>query len=720
MSLPYLPTVQPSTSNAPSRSADTALRGRWLILARIVWGAMAVLLVGLFVASIPADYNQKLPLFATPQVQANLSDLGLSFAAYATCYLILTGTFTLGFCIIGAILFWRKSDDWMALFVAFLLVLIGTQFPNTTLALVAQHPIWDWLVTFVDLLTLPSFVLFFCLFPDGHFVPRWTRWLAVSGIAVQLTVTFFPELNPFTAAPVIAIPFTFGLFGTMLSAQVYRYRRVSDPVQRQQTKWVVFGAALALIGLFAAIALDVSVPWYNEPGSLSSLINTAFLYAAFLLIPLTVGIAVLRYRLWDIDPLINRTLVYGTLTSCVIGIYVLVVGYFGAFFQVRNNHFVSLLAAAIVAVLFQPLRERLQRAVNRLMYGRRDEPYAVISQLGQRLEATLAPDAVLPAIVQTVRDALKLPYAAIALPSNDQPTATNDQRFALAAASGTPISDPLRLPRSPGEPFSSADRQLLDDLARQAGVAVHAVRLTRDVQRANDELQRARIDLVTAREEERRRLRHDLHDGLGSVLASLNLRAGAIRALITRDPAAADALAVEQQTTIRSAIADMRRLVHHLRPPALDELGLVAALREQAAQLSAAHPSTAGRDGDNRLQIDVMTSEMVPLLPAAVEVAAYRIVQEALTNVVRHAHAQRCAVRLAVQDHVLEVEINDDGVGLPDRYRAGVGVLSMRERAEELGGTCTVERALGGGTRVLARLPVGRLTNDEHPLPNQA
>jgi len=287
----------------------------------------------------------------------------------------------------------------------------------------------------------------------------------------------------------------------------------------------------------------------------------------------------------------------------------------------------------------------------------------------------------------------------------------------VVAASGAPVADLLRLPlayqgevigqlllapRAQGEAFSPADRRLLDDLARQAGIAVHAVRLTAD-------LQRSRQRLVNAREEERRRLRRDLHDGLGATLAALNLQAGTIRNLISRDPAAADALVGELRAEIRAAIADIRRLVYDLRPPALDELGLVGAIRARAAQCyaSAANDAEGGAETaqDNRLQVLVDAPEQLPPLPAAVEVAAYRIVLEALTNVVRHARARTCLIRLDVSEG-LRLEIADDGIGLPTEGGAGVGLRSMHERAAELGGTCVIETKPQGGTQVLVRLPL--------------
>src|SRR3989442_895169 len=221
------------------------------------------------------------------------------------------------------------------------------------------------------------------------------------------------------------------------------------------------------------------------------------------------------------------------------------------------------------------------------MYGDRDEPYRVISRLGQRLEATLAPDAVLSIIVETVAQALKLPYAAITL--------QQEQASPIAASYGKAVEPLLHLPllyqsehvgelllapRARGETFTPADHRLLNDLARQIGVAAHAVQLTTD-------LQRSREHLVTTREEERRRLRRDLHDGLGPTLAGFSLQVGAIRTLMRQDLTAAETELLDIQTEIRSAISDIRHLVYGLRPPTLDELGLVAAIQDYAAQYRA-------------------------------------------------------------------------------------------------------------------------------------
>jgi signal transduction histidine kinase len=555
------------------------------------------------------------------------------------------------------------------------------------------------------LLIALAFVYLPLYFPDGRLPSR--RWLPVAvitGIGALIIVVLgmlsdtlrgqnvdyrienpigiegLAAVEELPVFGVLGVPLVIGCVGAV-AAVIVRFRR-SSGVERQQMKWFLYATAPIL---------TFPVTDYL-PGIVSDLVFGWMLIG----LPTAIGIAVFRYRLYDIDVVINRTLVYGALSACVVSIYVFAVVALGALFQAQGNLAVSLSATGLVAVLFQPLRSRLQRSVNRLMYGERDEPYAVISRLGKRLEAALDPEAVLPTVVETIAQALKLPYAAILLKEGEG--------FRTAAAYGSPRGEPETLPlvyqreevgrlvlspRAPGEGFSDADRSLLEDLARQAEVAVHAVRLTSD-------LQHSRERLVATREEERRRLRRDLHDGLGAQLAGLNVQAGALRRLIPRDPDAAEEVVVELRHELRSAIADIRRLVYDLRPPALDDLGLVESLRQLAQRYSAK---------DEPLRVLVEVPDHLPNLPAAVEVAVYRITQEALTNVARHARARSCVVRLVVDEDVA-LEIVDVGVGIPEERSAGVGLSSMHERASELGGSCVIRSVPNGGTQVLVHLPL--------------
>jgi signal transduction histidine kinase len=655
---------------------------------------------------------------------------------------VLTGVMAMTFPTVGALIASRLPTNPIGWIFCGVGLLYGTRRFTTAYADYAllQNLAFPWgeyvawfstWIGFAGLILIGEFLIL--LFPEGRLLSRRWRivaWAAVLGAALTaLADAFYPEQlrthayveNPFGIVGVIGGRLTtYDLFGAsdilgrallltsslaaVLSLALRLDRARGD--ERQQLKWFLYAAVPAGVGLIPVLLIN-----YCEPDN--SITNFLFdatderlwqtynysLYIAvlsLLVLPVFTYVAILRHNLYDIDVLINRTLVYGALTACVIGIYVLAVVALGSLFQAQGNLAVSLSATGLVAVVFQPLRGRLQRGVNRLMYGERDEPYAVISRLGKRLEATLEPEAVLPTVVETIAQALKLPYAAILLKEGEG--------YRTAASYGSPKGEPETLPlvyqreeigrlvlspRVPSEIFSDADRGLLEDLARQAEVAVHAVRLTAD-------LQRSRERLVATREEERRRLRRDLHDGLGAQLAGLNVQAGTLRRLIPIDPDAADELVVELRDELRSAISDIRRLVYDLRPPALDDLGLVEALRQLAERYGS-------KDGPLRVVVDA--PEGLPHLPAAVEVAVYRIAQEALTNVARHARATTCVVRLAVNDDVT-LEVVDDGVGIPAGRNAGVGLSSMHERAEELGGSCDVEPAREGGTRVLARLPL--------------
>ena len=534
----------------------------------------------------------------------------------------------------------------------------------------------DLVITGVSTVSLVCFLLLFYLFPDGMFVPGWSRWVAalLAGSIALDTLVPHGSFDPFDwGLPGYLVGLA--LAGSMVYAQVHHYRRVSGPVERQQTKWFVFGMTLAIMGFVNLGWPTLVFPALAQPGAaglLYDLVSVTILLLAFLLVPLAIGMAVLRYRLWDIDVIINRTLVYGALTASTVGFYMLIAGGLGAMLQVRGNVLLSLLAAGSVAVVFAPLRDRLQRGANRLMYGERDDPYSALARLGRRLEDALEPQTILSVIAETVAHALKLPYVAVELKQGDQ--------YALAASFGQPAGLPLLLPliyraepvgrlvlcpRSPDESWGPADRRLLADLTRQAGIAVHAVRLTAD-------LQRSRERLVTAREEERRRLRRDLHDGLGPALSSVLLKLGAARRLLPPN-CPADHLIVDVREIVRATVADVRQLVYDLRPPALDQLGLVLAIRDYADQCS-----SQSEDG---LRVTVTAPEPLQPLP---NIASRRM---ALTNVVRHARADLAA--LAIHQGIpLFTRLAGHDTGLP--------VRDLAERPAPLVGDADRMRALLG------------------------
>lgn len=728
-----------STNGSRSSPGETRLSGFRLLAARSVWVILVLFSVGWFIASALVYY---LGLHGFQEgVYEHFTRTTAVVNGYITImfhYAPFTGAsaiFNIALLTIlaplwiavGVVIFWRRSDDWMALLVALLLVMMGTNFSPIsyilTLTVGTTSPL-GILDTCVQALIFGSPALFFALFPDGRFVPGWTRWCVLVYLACELSwavpsnwsfsVLHWPPLLFAIVMLVIALPLAY--------AQFFRYRFVSTALQRQQTKWIVFGMTFGLLADLVNLGPAFGIPLLSQSGlahDLYSMLGEATLLL-FLFVPLATGFAVLRHRLWDIDVLINRTLVYGLLTTCVIGLYVLVVAFLGSLLSGVGNLFISLLATGLIAVLFHPLREQLQQAVNRLMFGERDDPYRVLLRLGSRLEATLTPDLVLPTVVETVAQALKLPYVAIAW---RQDTVTCSPVVVASYGRGEKqralvriplvyqqeqVGELRLMPREADTTLTSADLRLLHDLARQIGMAVHAVRLTADLQSMTSDLQHSREQLVAAREEERYRIRRDLHDGLGPRLAALTLKLETARNRLAHVPLA-ETLLSDLITCTQEAVADIRRLVYALRPPALDELGLIPALQEQVLQYS--------DQGPHEIHICLEAPESLPSLPAAVEVAIFRIAQEALTNVVRHAHASRCFVRLALheQESRLELEIEDNGCGLAPGRNVGVGLISMHERADELGGTCEVRQISTGGTCVQVRLPTRLSELSEKP-----
>ena len=675
----------------------------WRVLVRLLATGLVVANLSLFLLAVPSMYRM---LYTAPQeVQASVERAGLSLTTYALLPTMINAAFSLLSLGVAAVIIRRASGDGFAPFAALCLVQFGAMSVPFAVALRSRYPALAPVAEVSALLSWSAAIMLMHVFPNGRFVPAWSRWPAMLVLAGLATTLIMGSSLAQPDSDLVGVCILGGVVSGA-AGQIYRYRRVSTTVQRQQTKWIIFGIAMAALAQTAFVLLypinwsPVPPAFRDTPYGLWS-VGSFGVAIGYMLIPLTIGVAVLRYRLWDIDPIINRTLVYAALTAIVIGLYVLIVTYLGALFHAENSPFVSLIATGTIAVAFQPLRSLVQRSINRLMYGERDEPYLVVSRLGQRLESVVAPDALLPTIVQTVRDALKLPYAGITIEREGQHVA--------AAASGTPVAVPLAVPlshqgetigqlllapRSPGETFSDADRRLLADLARQASVAAHAMLLHGQTVQLAADVQQSRERIVTAREEERRRLRRDLHDGLGPQLASLTLKVDAARDEIAYDPAEATAMLSDLKGDLQTAIADVRRLVYALRPPALDELGLVGALRLHL-----------GQSTQHGLRITIDASDDIPPLPAAVEVAAYRIIMEAVTNVRRHAQAQSCSVRIAAHN-MLEVEIVDDGKGLHEHVQAGIGFISMRERAAELGGICTITTGATEGTTVRATLPL--------------
>ena len=549
---------------------------------------------------------------------------------------------------------------------------------------------WAWFPSWLLASTvLPQVV------PDGRPLPgRWWRlplWgAAVAGVLGVVSfmlapgpIGFFervqnpvgvPALDPvLTPVGTVLDAAVLVLIALSLASVVVRVVR-ADGVERRQVGW--FGYAVAVV---VVVIVLVPSPWTN---------------LVVLLIPAGLAVAALRHRLYDLDVLVNRTLVIALLLAGAAVMYVALVAWVGAFFGTSEG-IVPFVAAFAVALAFHPARIRLQRFVDRIFHGRRGDPYALLRDLDRTLRDADSPREALAGAADLVRSGLRLPGAGIVVPLpgggevREQSGALPDHPAAIALdLHGQRVGELVVAPRdSRGPGLADADARVLQALAGPLASAAYALRLSGDLEESHRRL-------LAAREDERRRLRRDLHDGLGPQLAGVVMGLDVVRSAITRgDTARAADLALTAGEQARTAVEDVRRLVQGLWPPALDDLGLVGALRATGPAAAEGGPEVSiGVDG------------ALDALPAVVEVAAYRIVSEAMTNAVRHADASTVDVLLRPTPHALVVRVEDDGTGIRPDAGGGVGLASMRERAAELGGWCTVTPS-GRGTVVLAHLP---------------
>jgi signal transduction histidine kinase len=554
---------------------------------------------------------------------------------------------------------------------------------------------WIWTLGFT-----PLFTVGLLLYPTARLPSRGWRWAAlVDGLALLCLLlpnafapghlTNHPVDNPLGVAAagpalhaldLVGFPLVLAGFAASVASLALRWRRAeSGGLERRQLSLLLLGAVLCLVLVALPIGATPTMTW-----------ETLVALAPFALVPTAIGVAVLRHRLYDIDVVLNRSLVYAGLTIAIVALYTAMVWALGR--PITADAWAGAVAVGIIGALVLPLRSALQRLVDRAMYGDRGDPYAALSRLTAILQSAAAPGAALPALAEAIADSLRLPFVAV--------ETTTRERATAGELRGGPVEElplvhqgevvgRLLVEGRDRRAMGPRDLRLLGELARPAGAAVSAAALA-------DALSDSRTRLVLAREEERRRLRRDLHDGVGPTLAGVALGLDLVAARMDDDPAAARSMLGELKGETAGAVDDVRRLVSDLRPPALDELGLVRALRQQTDRLALRSPG---------LEIRVDSDPVLPPLSAATEVAAYRIAVEAVTNSVRHADARLCHVRV-VADGALRLEVVDDGSGISDGTPAGVGIAAMRERAAEVGGSCTVAPADDRGTRVLAVLPL--------------
>lgn len=713
-----------TTMYAPSAPVPYRLERRSLLLGRLLYVLLLLICVITFAASLygkfvegtsPCDWLYHTEWPECSNWFATLDNLHLTPAVYESYFLVWRLAGALPFFVLSLLLARRREHELRVLLLAGLLLVLaiaGTWF----------NPFWQWAGGLMTEENLPQFLvliqrtlsfllysglgLFAFLFPDGRFVLHWTRWVAGAWVLLAAGFLYFPD-SPisFWSWPVPIPQLMTAIFVLIvIVAVIRRYQRPSTPVQRQQIKWISAGFLLLVLNfmldfgvweLYPAVTDDLLIATARQ-GMFWDLGQDTLWYVSQILFGVCIGLAVFRHRLWDIDLILSRTLVYGVLTALVVALYILIVGGLSLLFQTQSYTLTGLVATGVIAVLFQPLLDRLQHGVDRLLYGERNDPAAVLTQLAHDLETANTPAVILPSLVQTIARTLKIPHTAIWLPvaaDRMEPIAAwgaaadRVERIPLTYQDEL-IGNLVVAPRGPREQFNRHDRELLTSIAALTATTVRAVQLS-------DELRRSRQRIVTAREEERRRLRRDLHDGLGPQLASQTLGLDAIEHLMPTNPEKGYALLASLKAQAQEAVLDVRRLVYDLRPPALDDLGLIGALKQRASRYEM---------GSLRFIFDV--PEALPELPAAVEIATYRIAQEAMTNVVRHAQATTCTLHLASADGHLLMEIRDNGRGLAQERLNGVGLNAMRERAAELNGQCVIDSLPEGGTQVWARLPL--------------
>lgn len=654
-------------------------------------------------SSLSGEWRQSLGF--TPSVFA-LSHIGLDLFFYS-CYAIVAGLILL-----------LKPKDAVGAITA--LTLVAFAFGDLV------YKQWGGANVFVPIsqsVAVAGFMCFALWFPSGRITRKWLGWTAF----VAYLVRCLPGYLPFQAIKTDQWPLGLSLswlilfYGTLAYSQLMQYRESTATNARQAIRKVAFGFIGAFLALICINLLLLVWPSLYQSNVFWLDLSIRLI---MLFIPFSLGSALLKHKLWGVPPIVRRSFVYATLLVLVFGIYLATVSYLSLVFRSESGVF-PLIATGVVAALFSPLKEGLEKLVNRMVYGKRENPVSFLVGLGDRLKEPYAPEQVLGTVASTVKEIMHLPHVSITI-------LTNGREKEAAAAGSATESQAIRFPlviggkelgslyvttRSPDEPLTKADLKLLQLLGRESARIIQGLKQSLDISRLMQELQTSREQVIFAREEERRAIRNNLHDDLAPRLASLALSASAVHEFVHRDPLRATRIVSELEADIRVTVRDIREFVHNLRPPALDQYGLVEAIRQRAERLMYVK-STHGENEGDHIRIEVASTNELQLLPAAVEVAAYRIASEAMVNVIKHAKASTCRVTLTInemqsQHAELLVEISDNGIGIAhvDRHNSGdstdgVGLISIRERAEELGGRSQIECGEGGGTRIKAWLPL--------------
>jgi signal transduction histidine kinase len=595
-----------------------------------------------------------------------------------------------------------------------------------------DSPMW------VPVVALPATFLIL-LFPDGHLPsPRW-RWFAwllgVSLVVVCLVILFtpgpmtengFPQVtNPIglnSLGPVLDIAMVFlvilpiGVVAALVSL-VQRYRR-SSGIERLQLRWLVTAATI-VGGLYAfALVISMNTSWLGKDTPTFVAVVQYVAIPAFSLIPIAIGVSVMRYRLLEIDVVINRALLFGALAVFITAVYVAIVVGIGAAVGNRSNPLLSAAAAAVVALAFQPVRRRAQRLANRLVYGKRASPYEVLSDLAERLGSAYGGEELLPKMARALAEGTGASTAEVwvrvggelrleaSWPEADDtghPVAVSAVERSERSITTSTIFEPVRhrgeflgalsIAKKPGDPVTATEERLVRDLAGQAGLVLRNVALTEALMDNIEQLRASRQRLVAAQDEERRKLERNLHDGAQQQLVALTLKLRLLQQFVDKDPAKAVSLAEELQGEAASALDDLRDLARGIYPPLLADQGLVVALESQARR--SAVPLAVEGDHVGRYSRET-------------EAAIYFACLEALQNVAKYARASRAVVRLSEDNGHVRFEVSDDGVGFDQSSTTyGTGLQGIADRLAAAGGQVAVTSTPGQGTVVSGAIPVG-------------
>jgi signal transduction histidine kinase len=572
------------------------------------------------------------------------------------------------------------------------------------------------------------------LFPEGHLPsPRW-RWFA-RVIGVSMTITFlaillepgrfedsaFPNLqNPLgievlrpvlSVALVTIVVLPIGVIGSLVSL-VLRFRR-STGIERLQLRWLVTAAGTVAILYALALILSFNSAWGTgaTPGWLQIL--QAIAVASFGLIPVAIGVSVLRYHLFDIDVVINRALLFGAMAIFISGVYVAIVVGVGALVGSQASPVLSAAAAAIVALVFQPARRRAQRFADRLVYGQRATPYEVLSEFSERLGNAYANDELLPRMARALAEGTgasrvdvwvhigdQLRAEAVWPQEAERPAPLVASANAEGTRSSTSILEPVRhqgkllgalsVTKKPGDPITLNEEKLVRDLAAQAGLVMRNVALTEQLMGNIEELRASRQRLVTAQDEGRRRIERNLHDGAQQQIVALTVKLRLLGQLVDRDAEKAKSMAADLQSDANDALEQLRDLARGIYPPLLADQGLIAALEAQARKASV--PTEVRSDGIARY-------------PQDIEAAVYFCVLEALNNVAKYSGATRAEVSFSQTDGELRFAVIDNGTGFDTAATSyGTGLLGMADRLDAIGGALHVVSGREG-TTVEGRIP---------------